>query len=184
MKAELQKQLFDKYPKIFRQKDLPMTQTCMCWGIDTGDGWYTLIDDLCSIIQQHVDNKIKNRELRKGYLTLGICFKELFSCLNPRWIGKAFLWKHSLGQFVEWIDLQRTIDPTQHQVEAEQVKEKFGGLRFYVNHSEEFISGVICMAESMSYSICEDCGNPGKCNKSGWLSVLCDGCREKRRTAK
>ena len=34
MKAELQNKLFEKYPKIFGQKDLPMTQTAMCWGID------------------------------------------------------------------------------------------------------------------------------------------------------
>jgi len=47
MRGELQQQLFEKYPAIFRQKDLPMTQTAMCWGIDCGDGWYEIIDTLC-----------------------------------------------------------------------------------------------------------------------------------------
>lgn len=56
MKAELQKQLFDKYPKIFGQKDLPMDQTCMCWGIDCDDGWFWLLDNLCFCIQRYCDS--------------------------------------------------------------------------------------------------------------------------------
>ena len=59
MKAELQKQLYEKYPKIFRQKDLPMNQTCMCWGIEVGEGWYNIIDTLCGLIQWHIDQKNK-----------------------------------------------------------------------------------------------------------------------------
>jgi hypothetical protein len=33
MKAELQEKLYTDYPEIFKQKDLDMTQTAMCWGI-------------------------------------------------------------------------------------------------------------------------------------------------------
>tara|TARA_R110002153_G_scaffold46642_2_gene131713 strand:- start:1695 stop:1805 length:111 start_codon:yes stop_codon:yes gene_type:complete len=29
-----QKEIFEKYPKIFRDKDKPMTETCMCWGLE------------------------------------------------------------------------------------------------------------------------------------------------------
>lgn len=56
MRKELQIKLFKKYPKIFRQKDLPETESCMCWGIMTADGWYWLIDNLCDCIQWHVDH--------------------------------------------------------------------------------------------------------------------------------
>ena len=52
MNQRLQDKLYEKYPKIFGQKDLPMTQTAMCWGIDCGDGWYNIIDTLCCHIQQ------------------------------------------------------------------------------------------------------------------------------------
>ena len=55
MKLELQDQLFKKYPKIFHQKDLPMSETCMCWGLECGDGWYDVIDDLCDSIQTYID---------------------------------------------------------------------------------------------------------------------------------
>lgn len=49
--------LFKKYPKIFRQKDLSMKETAMCWGIECGPGWYNLIDILCYSLQQLTDQK-------------------------------------------------------------------------------------------------------------------------------
>lgn len=65
------------------------------------------------------------------------------------------------------------------KVKFDQIKEKFGGLRIYYSGGDEYIRGVIHMAESMSYFVCEDCGNKGKPNKGGWISTLCDGCRTK-----
>lgn len=55
MKAELEKKLFEKYPDIFRQKNLPPQQTAMCWGIECGDGWFDIIDKLCSCISMLVN---------------------------------------------------------------------------------------------------------------------------------
>lgn len=55
MKKELQDKLYKKYPKIFVQKDWDVMKTCMCWGIECGDGWYNLIDELCSSLQFHTD---------------------------------------------------------------------------------------------------------------------------------
>ena len=62
------------------------------------------------------------------------------------------------------------------QVRAVQVKEKFGGLRFYVNNEDEYIRGLIAMAESFSFRTCEDCGSPGSPRAGGWIRTLCDGC--------
>jgi len=123
---ELQDKLFEKYPKIFRQKDLPMQQTCMCWGICCGDGWYNILDTLCHNIQRHVVSK---------------------------------------GEDVS--------------VETTQVKEKFGGLRFYYSGGNEFIRGLVYMAECLSCCTCEECGSPGTQNDKGWINTLCDPCREK-----
>jgi hypothetical protein len=56
-----------------------------------------------------------------------------------------------------------------------QIKEKFGILRVYGNGGDEFISGVIRMAEQMSSSTCEYTGRPGKLRSSGvWLKTLCE----------
>ena len=55
MKKELQDKLFEKYPKLYRQKDLDKTQTAMCWGMSCGSGWYNIIDNLSATIQNRVD---------------------------------------------------------------------------------------------------------------------------------
>ena len=72
------------------------------------------------------------------------------------------------------------IDPT---VEAIQVKEKFGGLRFYITGGSEEIHNLIDAAEDLSFETCEDCGTKENVtvNKVGWIATLCDKCRSKER---
>jgi len=60
MNSELQKKLFEEFPKLFLQKDLPMTQTAMCWGISCGDGWFDILRDACLKIESHFDNLKSN----------------------------------------------------------------------------------------------------------------------------
>lgn len=55
MNSTLTKMLYDKYPKLFIQKDNDMRTTCMCWGFECGDGWFWLIDQLCGSIQSYID---------------------------------------------------------------------------------------------------------------------------------
>ncbi|WP_175899368.1 hypothetical protein [Burkholderia vietnamiensis] len=64
------------------------------------------------------------------------------------------------------------------QVVAEQVKEKFGGLRFYTKAGpSDHQRGAIRMAELMSQRLCETCGKPGKLQKItplGPIATLCE----------
>jgi hypothetical protein len=56
-----------------------------------------------------------------------------------------------------------------------QVKEKFGGLRFYINNGSDEIFDRIRKAEDDSLNICEKTGKPGYLrNDNGWLVTLCD----------
>jgi len=66
--------------------------------------------------------------------------------------------------------------------EVVQVKEKFGGLRFYTNGSNGLIDNVIHQAEKESYSTCEICGKKPASSKSinGWIRTLCEECNEKQ----
>ena len=59
------------------------------------------------------------------------------------------------------------------QVVALQVKEKFGGLRFYCDGGNEYINGMIRLAEELSYHICDECGNKGESNTDGWIATRC-----------
>lgn len=55
-----------------------------------------------------------------------------------------------------------------------QVKEKFGGLRFYVNDLPEGGFDIISKYEALSYKTCEKCGNEGVLRSGNWLRTLCD----------
>ena len=61
-----------------------------------------------------------------------------------------------------------------HQVRVAQVKEKFGGLRFYVDNADDYVRGAIEMAEMMSLRTCEVCGNRGRKHTGGWIRTLCE----------
>ena len=56
MKKELEKKLFDKYPDIFRQKDLTISQSAIPWGAQCNNGWFSLLDTLCGWITHNMKN--------------------------------------------------------------------------------------------------------------------------------
>ena len=59
-------------------------------------------------------------------------------------------------------------------IEAVQVKEKFGGLRFYVGGCTERGHKLIEAAERTADHTCEVCGKSGKVtNRGGWLKTVC-----------
>lgn len=129
MRHELDEALCAKYPKIFANRHGDMRTTAMCWGFDCGDGWYTLIDQLCGKLQSMTDYN-----------------------------------SHAPDRFP--------------QIVASQIKEKYGGLRFYVEGASDWQDGVISFAEYLSESTCEVCGNPGAIDHdSSWLSCRCPSCR-------
>lgn len=54
MRNELEQKLKERYPLVFRDlrnKDISARQSCMVFGIECGDGWFEVIDDLCSKIE-------------------------------------------------------------------------------------------------------------------------------------
>jgi len=85
-------------------------------------------------------------------------------------------WKFLLD-LLEW-----HLDQVPEQIDVIQVKEKFGGLRFYVNYETELLE-IINIIESISQYVCEQCGNPGKLDTSRyWMKTLCSDCSNIRNT--
>lgn len=63
------------------------------------------------------------------------------------------------------------------QVTCVQMKEKFGGLRFYTNGHNDEVEGMLRMAEYMCDNTCQDCGSENDLGQtSGWISILCRNC--------
>lgn len=154
MNKELDEKLCEKYPLIFRDRRADPSKTCMYWGFSCSDGWYNIIDNLCGAIQNHIDNRLDQIEWAK------------------KWNDKVNDENH------EWVSFadrkEREIPEPVPQVVAVQVKEKFGGLRFYYNGGDDVVRGIVRMAEAMSYDTCEQCGAPGKLtNNKGWYYTAC-----------
>ena len=57
---------------------------------------------------------------------------------------------------------------------VDQIKEKFGKLRFYLSREDEVMHGMVTLAEYMSGHTCETCGKPGKVRGRSWFVTLCD----------
>lgn len=174
MKIELDNEICKRYPKIFADRNKDMTETAMCWGFECGNGWYDIINYLCFNIQQHIDNSIKNHEDALQYnLMISDAKQNNWGTFDEYY---KHLRKESREEYKErtlngkFIKVPSLVD----QVIAEQVKEKFGTLRFYYRGGDDQIRGMVRMAESMSAVTCEECGSPGKIRGSEWFRTLCD----------
>jgi len=61
-------------------------------------------------------------------------------------------------------------------VQATQVKEKFGALRFYTDCTSNEIKVAIQEAECLSLITCEACGRPGTATATSWIKTYCEDC--------
>jgi hypothetical protein len=168
MNKALQDQLYVKYPKIFANKDKSMQESCMFWGIECNDGWYNILDTLCEAVTHTYTTSIEIDEERA-----------------KQWGIEPTIWKDEPKP-------RYFLDVGAPQVVADQVKEKFGTLRFYyhlefelrfrevaygdnpipdasktADRYSDYIDGIIHMAETMSSRTCEDTGLPGELHVSG-----------------
>jgi hypothetical protein len=79
----------------------------------------------------------------------------------------------NIQSHTDWWNKNRGTRPVVEQVVVEQIKEKFGGLRFYYTGGDDQISGMVRMAEDWAAHSCEECGVPGTAGGKGWIRTLC-----------
>ena len=63
---------------------------------------------------------------------------------------------------------------TGQSFEVFQVKQKFGGLRFNPNYSNDDISTLVEAAKAESFQTCEVCGQPGESRGGSSIQTLCE----------
>jgi hypothetical protein len=137
--------LYHKYPKLFRQKDLSASETCMCWGIACGAGWKDLIGDACEKLQKFADEN-------------GITIE--FAQVKEKYGGLRL-----------YIDVDY---PEGHKFKDVVVQDAEESLKEEINQLWRDIYTIVGEAEKKSYRTCEVCGNTGETRSGGWVRTLCD----------
>ena len=97
---------------------------------------------------------------------------------------------HGLCEEITAIYIQYGADV---DIVVDQVKEKYGGLRFYYHREgiladetanitlNRQIENIVEQYEERSEHVCEECGNEGILrNDLSWISTLCDNCYKRR----
>ncbi len=164
MREELELKLVKKYPIIFKDYKGDMRETCMAWGIATGDGWYDIINDLCQTITKIIG--------KKDFKVIADQVKEKFGGLR----------------FYYHMDFEPNIFDGVRGAYAKFMCHNLWGIaynktiefkkKFYKTIPEK-IDDAVTHAEHLSYITCETCGAPGKRRSGGWIRTLCDKCGKK-----
>jgi hypothetical protein len=116
---------------------------------EVGYGWYAIIETLCEMLSRNV-TRIRDKI---SYLSID---------LSPGNLERIRVYEEELAEAIEELP------------QIMQVKEKFGGLRFYAFHAEGVNRSYINFAETLSMRTCEWCGAPGEARSDGWTKVLCE----------
>lgn len=61
-RQDFEKKLFERFDPMYGNHKLPMEQTCMCWGLEHGSGWYNLIWEISEKIEKEI-KKDKSLEI-------------------------------------------------------------------------------------------------------------------------
>lgn len=107
-------------------------------------------------------------------------FPKMFSqpyggfCVDKGWWPIIESLCSNIQHYLDWINKNHDAHPVVEQVVVAQIKEKFGGLRFYYDGGDDRVYGMVAMAESWADHTCEECGKPGKSRNTGWIKTLCD----------
>ena len=174
--------LIDKYPDLFYENESGQRE-CPC-GAWVPPGWESIVDELCAAITRYTKHTYR--------LDHDIISKKYYIW---RWIGKVLDWMHQkfikifprfnkqqynkpFYSFVEKFRQRsykcvkyKTVCPP--SVKIDQIKEKYGELRFYYSGGDEQVAGMVLMAEYLCNQTCEVTGNPGVlCVRGGWYKTL------------
>lgn len=162
MRKQLELKLVEKYPEIFRDYNGNIQETCMAWGMECGDGWYHIINDLCATITA----QLRYAKYRKQQIENDLAVEDKSNW--PEWL-KNSITPEKLDEINKEIEEEIQKVPV-----AVQVKEKYGTLRFYINGGTDAQHALISMAERMSEHTCEVCGDTNaRTWHEGWHKTLC-----------
>lgn len=217
MNAELTQKLVKRFPVLYQDYDSPMTQTCMCWGFDHGDGWFEIIWQLSLAIEEELQYSWARKRWFLFKKSLFRASNKLVYAVSPARLDKRartgsgtkedpYRWTVVERAPLDWLAKAASVVLPEGKTDGirlswrsrlqnlgfkafvvwphtgfavQQVKEKFGTLRFYCPENDA-IYRYVCLAERLSAVTCEDYGKPGIAIDSGWIRTQCEECRSPR----
>ena len=161
---EFEKHMEEKYPR-YCGKDARFG------GYAIGEGWYHIIEQLIAEIDHYTKWR---RNMRTYDLRLARAKKKgREAVLNFISKGKErLIWEEERADDI--MEIEQRITGRVEWIRIDQIKEKFGGLRFYYEGGDDQIQGMVRMAELWAGNTCETCGDKGKRRQGGWMRTLCD----------
>lgn len=159
---EFQKRMEEKHPHMFSGR---------YGGFAVGEGWYPIIESLCANIEYHIAHV---RHCRARDLLLDRARdKGIDHVIKFLAGGKPVRdWHQEDAERV--MKVPHAIKEYVPRVKVAQIKEKFGGLRFYYDGGDDVVYGMVTMTESWASRTCETCGAKGHQRGGGWVRTLCD----------
>ncbi len=124
--------------------------------------------------------------MEKNYNDLITKYKHLFTNDNRQPLTMFGFecgdgWYNLIAQLIDQIDsyLLHKHKGVPEGFAIVQVKEKFGGLRFYIHGGDTAIYELIRFAEEQSYRTCEYCGsNQNIMRSKRWIITACEQCTQ------
>jgi hypothetical protein len=162
---QFEKHMAEKYPRYFGEGK-------RYGGFAIGEGWYQIIESLVGNIDHYTKHRrnCRARDLRKLRAK-----NKGMEALIEFMAGKKHIpsdW--DIERAEEAMENDITVTDKLDWINVVQIKEKFGGLRFYYDGGDDEISGMVRMAEAWADHTCEECGNKGERRSGGWIRTLCD----------
>ena len=171
--AKYDEPFMSRFPILFQFRKLSMMETTMVWGIECPIGWYHILEQLCTVLEFHNMECVKNYNLaivadqvkeKDGTLSF------YFSIRTVDDDGMVINKVDENGDLVS-DKLTHRLDENTHRIAAdylEMVADKY-----------------ITEAENLTENTCARCGIPldkdNKVETEGWITYLCKECDKKIR---
>ena len=178
---------------LYRQAKLSMMETCMCWGIECGTGWYEPIKELSYRLEC-----INYAILPKwGFVIEAEQVKEKFGTLRFYFTVREIpsLWRRFLAAPFMWLGITKIDAKGFEKKVADGISHFFftigsriiGGSKRRQMKREvirsaiyNYVDNLVKECDEGCYNVCEHCGkqfawNP-RCETLGWISYVCEDC--------
>lgn len=181
---------------LYRQAKLSMMETCMCWGICCGEGWFVPLQDL-SYRLECINYAIKSKW---GFVIEAEQVKEKFGTLRFYFTVREVpsLWRRVLAAPFMWLGITKVEAKGLEKKVADGIAHFFftignrilGGSKRRQSKREvirnaiyNYVDELVRKCDDECYGVCDHCGTSfawtPRCETLGWISYICPECAKK-----